>query len=236
MFKGKSTLQSFFDKVDFYFFVYTYINGVSNSPSRKVGNWLKKGIPIFAFVTLVMFIVIALNFDTPGFEAFDTKVSSLIFGNSFIVLFHYLGEIKFVIFTTVIILLYLAIFKKDFRGMLFVLLTVGVGNGLNQLLKHIFSRQRPEIEDQLSSFSFPSGHAQISVIFFLTLAYLISKWLKNKKSKFTTYGVMLVLIFLIGLSRIAEGRHYATDVLAGWSIGYTWFIICVLWYESKKHK
>lgn len=183
-----------------------------------------------------MFLIIALNFDTPSFEAFDIKIRSLLFGNSFIILFHNLGEIKFIIVATVIMLLYIAIFKKDFRGVLFVLLTVGVGNGLNQLLKRIFARPRPEIEDQLSSFSFPSGHAQISVLFFLTLAYLISIWLKNKKWKFTTYGLMLVLIFLIGLSRIAEGRHYATDVLAGWSIGYTWFIICVLWYESKKHK
>ena len=197
---------------------------------------MKKGVSIFALVTLVIFFIIALNFDTPSFEAFDIKIRSLLFGNSFIILFHNLGETKFIIVATVIMLLYLAIFKKDFRGVLFVLLTVGVGNGLNQLLKRIFARPRPEIEDQLSSFSFPSGHAQISVLFFLTLAYLISKWLKNKKWKFITYGLMLVLIFLIGLSRIAEGRHYASDVLAGWSIGYTWFIVSVLWYESKKHK
>ena len=197
---------------------------------------MKKRISVFALVTLVMFIILALNFDTPSFEAFDIKIRSLLFGNHFIILFHNLGETKFIIVATVIMLLYLAIIKIDYRSVLFVLLTVGVGNGLNQLLKRIFARPRPEIEDQLSSFSFPSGHAQISVLFFLTLAYLISKWLKNKKWKFTTYGVMLVLIFLIGLSRIAEGRHYATDVLAGWSIGYTWFIICVLWNETKKHK
>lgn len=197
---------------------------------------MKKTTSIFALVTLVVFIIIALNFDTPSFEAFDIKIRSLLFGNSFIILFHNLGETKFIIVATVIMLLYLAFFKRDFRSVLFVLLTVGVGNGLNQLLKRIFARPRPELEDQLSSFSFPSGHAQISVMFFLTLAYLIAKWLKNKKWKFTTYTIMLILIFLIGLSRIAEGRHYATDVLAGWSIGYTWFIICVLWYESKKHK
>ncbi|WP_339174124.1 phosphatase PAP2 family protein [Solibacillus sp. FSL R5-0691] len=197
---------------------------------------MKKITSIFALVTLLVFIIIALNFDTPSFEAFDIKIRSLLFGNSFIILFHNLGETKFIIVATVIMLLYLAFFKRDFRSVLFVLLTVGVGNGLNQLLKRIFARPRPELEDQLSSFSFPSGHAQISVMFFLTLAYLIVKWLKNKKWKFTTYTIMLILIFLIGLSRIAEGRHYATDVLAGWSIGYTWFIICVLWYESKKHK
>lgn len=222
--------------MDFYFLYTTYNNSEVTVRIRKVGYRLKKKGSIFAFVTLLVFIIIALNFDTPSFEAFDMKIRSLLFGNNFIILFHYLGEIKFVIVATVIILLYLAIFKKDFRGVLFVLLTVGVGNGLNQLLKRIFSRPRPEIEDQLTSFSFPSGHAQISVMFFLTLAYLISKWLKNKIWKFITYSAVLVLIFLIGLSRVAEGRHYATDVLAGWSIGYTWFIICVLWYESKKYK
>ncbi|WP_339196387.1 phosphatase PAP2 family protein [Solibacillus sp. FSL R5-0449] len=197
---------------------------------------MKKGFSILAVVTFIIFMIIALNFDTASFEAFDLKIRSLLFGNSFVILFHNLGETKFIIVATVIILLYLAIFKKDFRGVLFVLLTVGVGNGLNQLLKRIFARPRPEIEDQLSSFSFPSGHAQISVMFLLTLAYLISKWLKNKRWDFITYTIMLILIFLVGLSRIAEGRHYATDVLAGWSIGYTWFMVCVLWYESKKHK
>lgn len=222
--------------MDFYFLYTTYNNSEVTVRIRKVGYRLKKKVSIFAFVTLLVFIIIALNFDIPSFEAFDMKIRSLLFGNNFIILFHYLGEINFVIVATVIILLYLAIFKKDFRGVLFVLLTVGVGNGLNQLLKRIFSRPRPEIEDQLTSFSFPSGHAQISVMFFLTLAYLISKWLKNKSWKFITYSVMLVLIFFIGLSRIAEGRHYATDVIAGWSIGYTWFVLCVLWYESKKNK
>lgn len=197
---------------------------------------MKKGFSIFAVVTLVIFIIIAFSFDTPGFEAFDLNIRSLLFGNSFIISFHNLGEIKFITAATFMILLYLAILKKDFRSVLFVLLTVGVGNGLNQLLKRIFARPRPEIEDQLTSFSFPSGHAQISVLFFLTLGYLISKWLKNEKWKFITYLIMLSLIFLIGLSRVAEARHFATDVLAGWSIGYTWFILCVLWYESKKHK
>lgn len=202
----------------------------------KEGICLKKGASLFAFVTLVIFIIIALNFDTSSFEALDTKMHFLLFGNSFIISFHYLGETKFIIFATIIILLYLGFLKKDFRSMHFMLLTVGAGYGLNQLLKHIFARPRPDIEDQLTSFSFPSGHAQISVLFFLTLAYLITKWLKNKKTTVINYSSMLVLIFFIGLSRVAEGRHYAMDVLAGWCFGYTWFIICVLWYESKRHK
>lgn len=197
---------------------------------------MKKGTSIIAFITLVMFIIIALNYDTPSFEAFDIKIQSLLFGNSFIIAFHYLGETKFIISATVVIMLYLWIRKKDAHSLFFVLLTVGGGYGLNQLLKQIFARPRPDIENQLASFSFPSGHAQISVLFFLTLAYLISKWVKNKKSNIITYSSMLALIFFIGLSRVAEGRHYAMDVLAGWSIGYTFFILCVLWYESKDHK
>ena len=45
-----------------------------------------------------------------------------------------------------------------------------------------------------------------------------------------------MLACFIGLSRIAESRHFATDVLAGWSLGYTWLIICVVWYELRERK
>lgn len=57
----------------------------------------------------------------------------------------------------------------------------------------------------------------------------------NKKAAIAWVTAILIGIF-IGLSRIAEGRHFPTDILAGWSIGYTWFIICVLWYESRNRK
>ncbi|MEG0386248.1 MAG: phosphatase PAP2 family protein, partial [Solibacillus sp.] len=56
----------------------------------------------------------------------------------------------------------------------------------------------------------------------------------EKKKIQIVWIAAVLLACLIGLSRIAEGRHFATDVIAGWSMGYSWFIVCVVWYESRK--
>lgn len=71
-------------------------------------------------------------------------------------------------------------------------------------------------------------------LYLLTIAYLLSEGLNRSKKALLIWAVALILICLIGLSRIAESRHFATDVLAGWSMGYTWFIVCMLWYERRK--
>ncbi|WP_301281715.1 ECF transporter S component [Lysinibacillus capsici] len=107
------------------------------------------------------------------------------------------------------------------------------GNVLNQLLKKWEQRPRPEIEDQLTSFSFPSGHSMTGILYLFTLAYILAEN-SSKGRKILLWLGATILMVLIGLSRIAGARHFATDVLAGWSIGYTWFIICVIWYERRK--
>lgn len=197
---------------------------------------MKKGAYLFALVTLVIVIIIALNFNTANFVAFDERIISLLKGNEFIILFHYLGETKLIVMVGLILVFYLWIREKNYRGMLFVLLTLGVGNAINQLIKHYVARPRPEIENQLATFSFPSGHAQLSVLYLLTLAYLFTKMTNSNKKATIVWITAILISFFIGLSRVAEGRHFPTDVIAGWSIGYTWFIICVVWYESRKRK
>lgn len=164
---------------------------------------------------------------------FDKKVAEILFGNRYIEIFHYIGEPKFVVGVAIILILYLAWRAKNYRGMLFVVLTFAVGNVLNQMLKKWVQRPRPEIDDQLTSFSFPSGHAMSGILYLFTVAYLLSE--NNTKARQIQLWIgAIVLTILIGLSRVAGARHFASDVLAGWSIGYTWFIICVLWYERRK--
>lgn len=100
-------------------------------------------------------------------------------------------------------------------------------------IKKWIQRVRPEIEDQLTSYSFPSGHAMTGILYLFATAYILAE--NNSKSrKILLWVGATILMVLIGLSRIAGARHFATDVLAGWSIGYTWFIICVIWYERRK--
>lgn len=197
---------------------------------------LKKWAYPLALVTLAIFLVMAFNFNSPRFDVFDERIASLLRGNEFIGLFHYLGETIFVVIVTVIVFLYLWIRERNYRAMLFVVLTMAAGTTINQGLKALFARSRPEIVDQLTSYSFPSGHSQMGVLYLFMLAYLFSKMTTTTKKATAVWIFAIVVACLIGLSRIAESRHFATDVLAGWSIGYTWFIICVLWYERRQRK
>ncbi len=194
---------------------------------------IKKWAFPLAIVTLIAFFMLRLTYQGETIFNFDTKVADILFGNPFIEAFHYIGEPSFVITVALILMVYLAWKVKNYRGMLFVLLTFAGGNVLNQLLKKWIQRPRPEIEDQLTSFSFPSGHAMSGILYLFTVAYLLSE--NNSKARQIQLWVgAIALTILIGLSRIAGARHFASDVLAGWCVGYTWFIICVLWYERRK--
>ncbi|MFP3427687.1 phosphatase PAP2 family protein, partial [Pseudoalteromonas sp. SIMBA_162] len=65
----------------------------------------------------------------------------------------------------------------------------------------------------------------LSLLCLFTIAYLLSEVVVNKKHMVFVWLVAIFLSILIGLSRIAENHHYPTDVFAGWTIAYSWFII-----------
>ena len=195
-------------------------------------NWML----ILAFVTFLVFVFLMYTFDTPPLINFDKEMASLMEGNKFIEWFHYLGETKFIYSVGIVLLIWLWFYKGNYYGMFLVLLTYPVGFLLNQLIKRIVERPRPEIADQLASYSFPSGHAMMGMLYLLTIAYFLSKEFVDKKKSTIIWFVAIILIILIGLSRIAGSRHFATDVIAGWSLGYTWFVLCVLWYETRKRQ
>lgn len=112
------------------------------------------------------------------------------------------------------------LFKKKYRRAGIMILSVASASIIIVFMKEIFMRARPENALQLlSDPSFPSGHAGLAAAFFVSLAYVfvprIQSWVKRE---------MLIVIcvgagILIGLSRIALGVHWFSDVLAGWSLG-----------------
>lgn len=188
------------------------------------------------FVTLIIFFVLLFSYNTSPIERLDEILSVLLKGNTFITAFHYVGNTSSIIVVAVGMLLILWLKQRNYRGMIFVLLTVGAGKVLNQLIKNWIDRPRPEIVDQLTTFSFPSGHAMLSLLYLFTIAYLLSEVLPSGKITVSIWIVAILLSIFIGLSRIAESRHYASDVIAGWCIGYSWFILCAVWYERNKRK
>ena len=196
---------------------------------------MKKWPYLLAIVTLIAFFVLRITYQSEPIQTFDSQMADWLFGNKFIELFHYIGEPKFVVCIGILLIVYLAWKARNYRGMVFVLLTFAGGTVLNQLLKAWVQRPRPEIADQLTSFSFPSGHSMSGILYLFTIAYILSE--ENTKARKMQLWIMaVVLTVLIGMSRVAGARHFATDVLAGWSIGFTWFMICVFWYERRKHR
>jgi undecaprenyl-diphosphatase len=107
---------------------------------------------------------------------------------------------------------------------------VGSGAILSTFLKLGFDRPRPDLVAHLAhaySSSFPSGHAMLSAVTYLTLGVLLARAHERRRTKIIvmTYGVTLTV--LIGLSRIYLGVHWPTDVMAGWALGTAW---AALWW------
>lgn len=113
------------------------------------------------------------------------------------------------------------------------------GTLISTVLKMAFDRPRPEFAASARVFtaSFPSGHALISAVVFLTLAALLAESAREPKFRVFFIGLGVFLTVIVGLSRIYLGVHYPTDVLAGWSIGTAWALACAmglrLWREAR---
>ncbi|WP_339194749.1 phosphatase PAP2 family protein [Solibacillus sp. FSL R5-0449] len=148
-------------------------------------------------------------------------------------MFHHIGETNFIFAVAVILCILIWIRKKDFRLIGFVIFSVGGGYGLYQLLKRLIERPRPDRADQFSTFSFPSGHAVHGLVYLFTIAYVLNRLYDFNKASLIVWIAVIILTLLIGISRITEARHFASDVIAGWSIGYSWFILCVWFYKRS---
>ena len=114
---------------------------------------------------------------------------------------------------------------------IFVATSVISGTVLVSVFKATFGRIRPDLayaELAASGLSFPSGHASMSALVFLTMGALLAS--SHKRVAERAYILMTagLLTLLVGLSRVALGVHYATDVIGGWAFGSAWAIVWLL--------
>ncbi len=123
-----------------------------------------------------------------------------------------------------LVLLGLFIWQRRWgAGALLVLVCVGA-QVLNDVLKIYYHRVRPEPVSGLiaaQSWSFPSGHAMMSAAFYLLVGYLGWRLLKGAARWILAFG-LVVLVLLIGVSRIYLQAHFLSDVLAGYVAGFVW--------------
>ncbi len=121
--------------------------------------------------------------------------------------------------------------KRQWRAALFVLGSICGGTAVSSALKELVQRPRPDFVAaiaQTQTYSFPSGHAFLSAVTFLTLGALLARVQREAEVKIYVLAVAITITVLVGISRIYIGVHWPTDVLAGWCAGAAWAILCWL--------
>jgi undecaprenyl-diphosphatase len=122
---------------------------------------------------------------------------------------------------------YLLLLGKRALALLMAAAVLG-GVTLSTLLKMAFDRPRPDLEGAAKVFtaSFPSGHAMLSAVTFLTLGALLARTNEDHRVRVYFMTLAVLLTVLVGMSRIWLGVHYPSDVLAGWCLGTAWAVLC----------
>ena len=197
---------------------------------------LKRLFYPLAVAALLGFFAILVNYSNEPIIRIDRSAAELLSGRTLLDSMSFIGDPWMIITVSLLLLVYLWLFRKNYRGMLFVFLSVGVGNVLNQLMKGWFERPRPESPHGLESFSFPSNHAMVGLLYLFTLAYFLSEARASRKMKAAIWIAAAVLAVTVALSRVAGGEHYFSDVTAGLFAGYAWFVGVAVWYEIRERQ
>ncbi|WP_027062414.1 phosphatase PAP2 family protein [Mesorhizobium loti] len=151
-----------------------------------------------------------------------------------------IGSVVFLGFVLLAGVGYLLLIHKRALAILMAVSVVG-GEMLSTILKKSFDRPRPDIPHvtQVFTASFPSGHAMLSAITFLTVGALLARANEDPRLKRYFMGLAVFFTMVVGVSRVYLAVHYPTDVLAGWCIGCGWAILCwtvASWFEGPSVK
>ncbi len=144
-----------------------------------------------------------------------------------------LGSTSVLIFIVFSVFFYLLIAGKP-QAAFFILAAVAGGQLLSSLLKLGVDRPRPDLVSHLAevyTLSFPSGHAMLSAVTYLTLGSLLARVLTGLVLKAYVLAVAVTATVLVGISRVYLGVHWPSDVLAGWCAGSAWAMFC--WLISR---
>ena len=195
---------------------------------------MKKSFYLFVFLFFAdAFLVlsgISSSFDS-AISLFFSVHNNMILTNIFKII-SFICSPKFMIILNVLLFIFIIV-KKKYKLSIIVLSSIS-SVIFNNLVKIIVRRERPDYLRMVveKSYSFPSGHTMISVLFFGSIIYLVNKY--NLKHKRLITFSLSTFILLVGISRIYLGVHYLTEGVGGYLLGIVvlFFIIHIL--ERKK--
>ncbi|GEO98368.1 phosphatase PAP2 family protein [Methylobacterium haplocladii] len=142
------------------------------------------------------------------------------------------GSVVTIVFITVSACIYLMLTRRR-RIALFVLAAIGGGEAVSTVLKLFYHRPRPDLVPhgmEVFTASFPSGHAMMSAIAYLTLATLLARIERSRRVSILVIALGVAMTVSVGISRVYLGVHWPSDVLAGWCVGAAWAALC--WFVA----
>ena len=169
------------------------------------------------------------------FDKIKPRVNTI--NNKMMLFITFLGKHQFLIPANLILIFYFIAIKKQTWFSIRVI-TIAISSlVLMLLLKQLFQRKRPlsPLLKAARGLSFPSGHAIMAVTFYGLLIYILRHTIEIDWLKWVASILIVVLIMLIGFSRIYLRVHYASDVLGGFIIGLLWLLISlavIKWLEG----
>lgn len=135
-----------------------------------------------------------------------------------------LGGIAVLTLFALVVVGFLVLQRKRLSALLLALGLAG-GVALSEGLKGLFGRERPpealQAVETINA-SFPSGHSLLSAVFYLSIGVMLTRAFPQRRFKVYVIGVAVLLTLIVGLTRVYLAAHWATDVLAGWSVGAAW--------------
>ena len=206
---------------------------------KKIIKYIKENRKtIILAVSLVLFTIITYAIFSDKIDTLDKNIHSYILNirnenlTSILITITNISSAYALIVLSILLLL---IMKKK-KIPLLICLNLIISFLTNQIAKLTFSRPRPVginlIEE--SGYSYPSGHAMISMAYFGFIAYLIYKSNLNKIIKLPLITSIFILILLIGFSRIYLGVHYLSDIIGGFLLSIAYIMIFINCIKIKK--
>jgi undecaprenyl-diphosphatase len=128
--------------------------------------------------------------------------------------------------------------KRLLMDALYVVLAYAGAEVITFGMKQGFRRERPFFEDPLataSSFSFPSGHALVSLSVYGSIAIVVARHAPGRRTAIAVLAVAAVWVLAIGFSRLYLGVHFLSDVLAGLAAGAAWLALLYLALEARTY-
>jgi len=150
-----------------------------------------------------------------------------------------LGSTTVLTLFTVVAVGYLTMVSSRSTGLLVAASTISAALVV-AISKAAFARARPEAalaELVVPGLSFPSGHASISAVVFLTVGALVASTRSRTSERTYVLGAAALMTLLVGASRVALGVHWATDVVGGWALGAVWasaWLLVARWLAQKR--